>query len=197
MSGLFGALLAALGVQRLVELAVSRRHERALLARGGERVLDDGMGLIVLVHALFFALALAEFALAPWAGWHALSPLALAVLLAGEALRYWAIGTLGERWSTRVVVLPGRPPVARGPYRWLRHPNYWGVALTLAAFPLAFGLPATALVVTALNALALARRVRVEERALASAAAAATTRPAARRGDDDARAAGATRPPGA
>ena len=80
------------------------------------------------------------------------------------------IASLGQRWTTRVVVLPGASPVARGPYRWLRHPNYAVVVFEIAVVPLALGLPLFALVFSAANAAVLARRIRVENQALAWAA---------------------------
>jgi methyltransferase len=91
---------------------------------------------------------------------------ALAGALLAQGLRWWAIGTLGERWCTRVIVLPGSTPVTRGPYRFLKHPNYLAVVLEMALVPLAFGAWRTALAFSAGNAVLLAVRIRAEERAL-------------------------------
>jgi methyltransferase len=82
---------------------------------------------------------------------------------------WWAIATLGTRWCTRIIVLPGAPPVTGGPYRWLRHPNYLAVVVELAALPLAFGSWRTALAFSSANAALLAVRIRAEERALGAA----------------------------
>ena len=90
----------------------------------------------------------------------------LALFAAAQALRYAAIAALGERWSVRVLALPAAPLVRRGPYRWLRHPNYVAVIVELAAAPMIFGAWRTALAASAVNLAALALRVRVEERAL-------------------------------
>lgn len=87
------------------------------------------------------------------------------------ALRYWAITTLGERWTTRVLVLPGAPPVTGGPYRWTRHPNYLAVVLEVTALPLIHTAWLTALLASAANALVLRQRIRTEERALTEASA--------------------------
>jgi methyltransferase len=161
------AALGALGVLRLAELAYARWTAAGLLRRGGRLVRDDGMGLIVAVHALFFAACLAEGIVLQrvrlgwwtWAG--------AAAFAAGTLLRYASMAALGPRWSTRVWVVPGEAPVRSGPYRFLRHPIYLGVALELAGLPLAFGLWGTLLAVGILHLAALARRIRREEAAWA------------------------------
>lgn len=167
----FFVVLAVVGVQRVRELATARRHTRALVAQGARVVEDDAYALIVGAHVAWFAAGAAEALARPGAriGEWTLPLLAAAAL--AEGLRRWAIGTLGPRWTTRVVVLPEAPLVARGPYRWMRHPNYAAVSVELAAIPLAFGLVGTAVAVSVLNAFALARRIRAEERALSGAAA--------------------------
>lgn len=158
-------VLGLLALQRGAEVLHARRNARWLRAEGARFVAADGFGAIVAVHALSFALPVAE---AAWAGtrfgwWTAAGA---ALFLAGQALRYHAITRLGRRWNTRVYVLPDAPLVDSGLYRFVRHPNYVGVALELFGLPLAFGLWRTALALTVLNGLALARRVRIEERAL-------------------------------
>jgi len=98
----------------------------------------------------------------PWLGW----PM-LALVLASQGLRWWCIATLGERWNTRVIVVPGLPLVRRGPYRWLAHPNYVAVAVEGVALPLVHTAWVTAVAFTVLNAwLLLAFRIPAEERAL-------------------------------
>lgn len=154
-------LLLVVAAQRLAELAWSRRNERRLRARGA---VEHGAGhypLIVAVHAglllMLLAVAPAERPIAlPW----------LALLLALQPLRLWVLATLGERWTTRVLVTPGAPLVAAGPYRWLRHPNYLVVALEVPAIALAAGEPAVAVGFGLANLAVLALRIRVEERAL-------------------------------
>jgi methyltransferase len=95
---------------------------------------------------------------------------ALAIVIASQSLRWWCIATLGRQWNTRVIVVPGLPLVSRGPYRLLRHPNYVAVVLEGAALPLVHSAWATAAMFTILNAALLARRIQVEERALATVA---------------------------
>jgi methyltransferase len=166
---LFLLLVAAVAVERLVELVISRRHERALRARGAVEAGAGHYPLMVAVHAALLAGAAAEVLLLdrpflPWLGW----PM-LAVVVATMALRYWVIATLGERWTTRVLVLPAVPLVARGPYRFLRHPNYLAVVLEVMALPLVHTAWITALVCGVLNLLVLALRIRVEDAALRGA----------------------------
>jgi methyltransferase len=165
----FWWLVAALGLQRLAEMATAARNTRRLLAQGARLVRDDGYGLLVMTHSLFFVSAVAEALLSPWAAIGPWTLPGLALLIVGEGLRGWAMLALGPRWTTRVVILPAAPLVAGGPYRWVRHPIYIGVTLMLVGFPLAFGLWGTLGLAAALNGVALVRRIRREDRALASA----------------------------
>lgn len=165
MTALASLAYAAVGVQRVAELLYARRTGRRLAGAGARLVRDDGMGLLVGVHALWFAASLAE---AWWAGealgwWTAAG---LGLFAAGSALRYGAMAALGWRWSTRVWVLPHAPLVTGGPYRFLRHPIYLGVALELAGLPLALGLWRTAAGLSVVHLAAVRRRIRKEERAL-------------------------------
>jgi len=158
-------ILALVTAQRLAELIVSRRHTRALLARGAYEVGAGHYPLIVAVHAGWLA---ALWWLAP--GQPVLWPLiGLFVLLQGA--RLWVLATLGERWTTRIIVLPGALLVARGPFRFVRHPNYIVVIAEIALLPLAFGLWQVALIFSLLNAAVLTIRIRAEEKALDTAAA--------------------------
>jgi methyltransferase len=125
------AYLALLGIvagERGAELSVSSRNARRALSLGGVETGKRLYQVMVAFHAVFLpALALGAIAYprppAPWA-W-----LAVAGVAAAQALRWWAVTTLGERWSTRVIVMPGAKPVTGGPYRFLRHPNYLAVVL--------------------------------------------------------------------
>ena len=160
---LVAVLLVAL--QRLGELAVARRNTRRLLAAGA---VERGRGHYPLIVALHAAWLASLPLVVPPDRWPSLPWLIL--FLALQPLRAWAISSLGGRWTTRILVLPGAAPVSRGPYRWLRHPNYVVVALEILALPLAFGAPAHALLFSALNAaLLLLVRIPAEERALAGA----------------------------
>jgi len=160
--------LAVLAAERVGELVLSRRNVRRLLARGAR---EEGAGqfwMFVVLHALFPIALVLEVAggARSGPGW----PLWLALWLLAQALRVAAVAALGERWNVRIVVLPGAPPIRRGIYRWLAHPNYLAVALEFVAAPLMFGAWRTALAGSLLNAGALALRIPAEERALRNAA---------------------------
>jgi methyltransferase len=157
--------LAALAFQRATELALSARHERRLRTRGA---IEHGRGhypWIVALHVSWPLLLIAEMVFAgarPGRSW----PIWFVLLLLAQGLRVLALRALGERWTTRVWVLPGEPPLARGPYRWLRHPNYVSVAMELVAAPMLFGAWRTALIATLANVAAMAVRIPTENRAL-------------------------------
>lgn len=169
--------VAALGVfagyylvQRTSELILSARNVRRLLARGG---VEHGRGhfpMLVVMHTLFPLCLIAEVVVlgarpGRWA------PLWVGLWLAAQGLRWASMRALGERWISRVIVVPGEALVHRGPYRWLRHPNYLAVVIEILAAPLMFGAWRTALAFSAANLLALRVRIRCEEQALAEAGA--------------------------
>ncbi len=153
-------LLALVTLQRGAELVVSRNHERKLRARGAVEIGRAHYPLLVMLHAAWLA--------AIWLlGWsHALNWGWVALFAGLQAARLWVLTSLGERWTTRIIVLPGAPLIRRGPYRFLSHPNYLVVALEIPVLPLAFGLPLTAAVFCLLNLAVLALRISVEGRAL-------------------------------
>jgi methyltransferase len=158
------ALLVLVAGQRLVELVISRRHTARLLAEGAYEVGAGHYPLIVAVHAAWLA------ALAVWAAWQPapLDPLWVAVYLALQAARLWVMRSLGRYWTTRIIVVPGLAPLQRGPYRFMRHPNYAVVAAEIAVLPLAFGAWPLAVVFSLLNAAVLAVRIRAENATLAA-----------------------------
>ena len=154
------AVLVAVTAQRLGELVLARRNTRGLLQRGGIEIASRHYPAIVACHALW----LASLWLLGWQRPVALGWLALFVLL--QLMRGWVLLTLRARWTTRIIVVPGETLVRRGPYRWLRHPNYAVVVGEIAVLPLAFGLPAVAVLFTLANAFVLSVRIRAENRAL-------------------------------
>jgi methyltransferase len=160
-------LILAVGAERLVELAVSKRHARWALARGGVEFGRSHYPFMVAVHTGLLAGCVLEVALAdrpfvPLLGWPMLT-----VVLLSQALRWWCVATLGPRWNTLVIVVPGLPLVDKGPYRWLRHPNYVAVVAEGIALPLVHSAWITALAFTVLNAFVLLKRIQVENAALA------------------------------
>jgi methyltransferase len=154
------ALLAFVTLQRLAELIWSRRNERRLRARGAVEVGATHYPVMVALHAAWLV--------SLWAfGWN--RPLALgwtALFFILQLGRAWVLASLRDRWTTRVIVLPGEPLVRRGPYRFLSHPNYLVVALEIPILPLALDLPWLALGFGLANLAMLAWRIRVERRAL-------------------------------
>ena len=164
---LYLVLLLAVGVERLVELVVSRRHAAWAFARGGVESGRAHFPAMVALHTGLLVGCAAEVVLAdrpfvPWLGW----PM-LVLVLGSQGLRWWCVATLGPQWNTRVIVVPGLPLVRRGPYRWLRHPNYVAVVVEGLALPLVHTAWVTALAFTVLDALVLSVRIRVEDQALA------------------------------
>jgi methyltransferase len=166
----YWALLAVIAGERLAELIVSARHANALLRRGGT---EYGFGHFPMMIALHVAL-LAGCVLEPLLGHRTFIPALgfpmLAVTVLANGLRWWCITTLGERWTARVIVLPGAPLVRSGPYRWFAHPNYVAVIVEGAALPLTGSAWITAGAFTVLNAALLTVRIRCETAALAAAA---------------------------
>lgn len=156
-------IVGLVALQRLAELALAQRNQRRLMARGG---IEEGSGhypLIVGLHAAWLA-ALA-WAVSPGApvAW---TWLGLFVLL--QAARIWVIVSLGDYWTTRIVSVPGESLVRRGPYRFLRHPNYAVVAAEIPVLPMVFGEWALAIGFGLANLIVLGWRIRVEDRFLAA-----------------------------
>jgi methyltransferase len=158
-------LLGFVTLQRLFELLLSRRNEARLKLRGAVEAGANHYPVMVLLHVVWLGtLWLLAWNLEP-------NMLLVAAFLALQPLRYWVIATLGDRWTTRVFVIPGATLVRTGPYRFFSHPNYLIVILEIALVPLAFGLVLVAVVFSVLNLALLAWRIRIEQRALAEAAA--------------------------
>jgi methyltransferase len=163
---LYTVLVALVAGGRLIELRIAARNRRRLLARGGVEVAPGHYRWMVLLHAAFLISCPLEVWLLGRPFIPTLAAPMLALVLLATALRYWVIRTLDGRWTTRIVVLPGVPPVAGGPYRFLRHPNYLAVCTEVAALPLVHTAWLTALAFSILNALVLRVRIRAEEGAL-------------------------------
>jgi methyltransferase len=154
-------VLAAVAAQRLWELALANRNTRRLLAEGAVEVGGRHYPLFVLLHGSWLAaIALTTpTATVP-------DPWLLGAYAGLQIGRLWVIATLGRFWTTRIITLPSAPLIRRGPYRFLRHPNYVVASLEIAALPLAFGRVWIALVWSVANALLVGWRIRVEDQAL-------------------------------
>ena len=163
---LFLGFVAALGVQRLFELRLSRRNERRMRQRGGREHAPETYRGIVTLHAAWFASMLLEVFAGRRKFHPRLAALAFSLFSVGQVLRLTAIRTLGWRWSTRVMTVPGTLPVRHGIYRYIRHPNYLGVELEILAVPLLHSAYLTSAVFGIANLLLLRDRIRREEQAL-------------------------------
>jgi methyltransferase len=156
------AILGFVTLQRLVELRLADRNSSQLLAAGAVEFSRGHYPFIVALHMLWLA------ALWWWAPGRSIDVPLLVLFALLQVGRVWVIATLGERWTTRIIVKPGAPLVRKGPYRFLNHPNYLIVTLEIAVLPLVFGLWRIALLFSLFNAVILAIRIREENRALAS-----------------------------
>jgi methyltransferase len=161
-------ILALVTMQRIGELVLARHNTRRLLARGAVEVGASHYPLLVAMHTAWL--------IALWVYGYSqpVDPVPLAAFIGMQGLRWWILATLGPRWTTRIIVLPGAPLVSDGPYRYIAHPNYAVVAAEIALLPLALHLPVIALVFSALNAAMLAIRIRAESDALTTSSGRAT-----------------------
>lgn len=160
----FAFFLVFVLLLRAGELLLARRNARWLLRHGAVEYDGGHYRWIVLLHVLFFLSLVVEYLVTP-AKPYSLPLLVLYLLIL--AFKAWAVLSLGRFWNTRIYRIPGCPLIAKGPYRYLKHPNYWAVAAEIAVIPLIFHLYVTALVFSLLNALVLSYRIRRENRALA------------------------------
>lgn len=153
-------LLGLVTLERVAELGLARRNTRLLVRQGAVEHASGHYPAIVLLHAAWLAAlwlkGREQPVQMPW----------LAVFLLLQVLRAWVLATLGARWTTRIIVRPGETLVARGPYRWLTHPNYVVVVGEIAVLPLCLGLPGYALAFSIANAVILTVRIRAENAAL-------------------------------
>ncbi len=162
----FVLLIAAVGVERIVELVISQRHIAWAKERGGVELGREHYLAMVLIHIGLLVGSVLEVVLLgrvflPWLGWPALVGVGLA-----QGLRWWCIATLGRQWNTRIVVVPGAVRVTGGPYRWLRHPNYLAVVVEGICLPLVHTAWITATLFTLANAWVLRQRIPAENKAL-------------------------------
>lgn len=158
---LFTVILGAVVAARLLELVYARRNTARLLAEGAQEVGAGHYPFIVALHAAWL-ISLAWFVPTNAAA----EPLLLLLFLLTQGLRIWVLVSLGRYWTTRIITLPGVPLIQRGPYRFLRHPNYLVVVLEIALLPLCFGAWEIALIFSLLNACLLFWRIRTENAAL-------------------------------
>ncbi|WP_081260291.1 MULTISPECIES: isoprenylcysteine carboxylmethyltransferase family protein [Parageobacillus] len=167
MKEMFYLFFLFIVIERVVELTIARRNERTLKAMGAKEFGVRHYRWIVIMHILFL-LSFASESLAKGADLSPRWPLLFGLFVATQGLRVWTLRSLGRFWNTKILVLPNAKVVAKGPYRWLRHPNYLVVVLEMWLIPLMFQAYGTALVFSVANAVMLAIRIDVEEKALKS-----------------------------
>lgn len=159
--GLVQWIVVAVALQRLGELALSQRNQKRLLAQGGHEVGGRHYPLIVLLHAAWLAALFFGVPTNASVSW-----ILLAMFVVLQGLRVWVIASLGRYWTIRVIALPNAPLSKRGPYRWLRHPNYLIVGAEIAVLPLSFGAWEIAFLFSLANGGLLAWRIRIENSVL-------------------------------
>lgn len=165
---IFGILIAFVCLQRIVELVIARRNEKWMLEKGGYEAGASHYPFIVALHIGFFISLISEViffdktASSWWPFW-------LFLFLAAQAVRVWSLWSLGRFWNTKIIVLPGAKVVKKGPYRWIRHPNYAVVITEILVLPLLFQAYYTAFIFSVLNAIILSIRITAEEQALMEA----------------------------
>jgi methyltransferase len=152
-------------VERLLELCIGERNKRSIMARGGREFFPETYKSMVIFHLLFMLSLIIESA--PWyIPLNMLTGLCLIAVILLQTGRYWCIVSLGSFWNTRIIVLPGAKVLCRGPYRFMRHPNYLVVALEFLVIPLLMRAPVTLVLFSLANLVVLRQRIRLEERAL-------------------------------
>ncbi|HET7657247.1 MAG TPA: isoprenylcysteine carboxylmethyltransferase family protein [Bacillales bacterium] len=150
----FWIFIVLLMGQRLVELAIAKRNEKWMKDRGAKEVGAEHYKFIVALHVLFFISLIIEVAIfgSRPADWWAVPFL---IFMGSQVLRFWALISLGKHWNTKIIVLPGAEVVVRGPYRFIRHPNYLIVAIEIFTVPVLFQAYVTAVLFSILNAIVL------------------------------------------
>ncbi len=162
---LFIVVISIVMIQRLIELIVASKNEKWMRSQGAFEVGADHYPVMVLMHTGFFVTLLLEVTALD----RPLSPIWLVLLtifLIAQVMRIWCLISLGKYWNTKILVLPGADVVKKGPYRWIRHPNYLIVTVELLTLPLLFGAYFTAILFTVLNLWMLSVRIPAEENAL-------------------------------
>jgi methyltransferase len=163
---IYCGLVALVGMERILELGVSKRNQRWLEARGAIEIGAQHYPRMVMMHLLFLCACVAEVWILQRPLHAGLAISMLGLLIGAMVVRYWVIATLGHRWTTRIFCLPGEPLIDSGPFRFLRHPNYAAVIVEIFALPLVHSAWLTAVVFSLANGLLLETRIRHEEAGL-------------------------------
>lgn len=163
---LFIIVISVVIIQRLTELVIAKRNEKYLLSIGGKEFGAEHYKFIVVMHTLFFVFILIEFFLHGERNLHLINGLFLVLFVSLQLARIWVLKSLGKYWNTKIIVVPGAELIRKGPYKFLKHPNYFVVALEIFTLPMIFDLYYTAIIFTILNFLMLRVRIKEENKAL-------------------------------
>ncbi|MRX70934.1 hypothetical protein GJU40_01970 [Bacillus lacus] len=162
---LFYIVISLLIIQRITELIIAKRNEKWVLSRGGVEHGREHYYLIVTLHVSFLLALVLETTYFS-SGISPLWPVLLPLIILTQIIRYWAIASLGYYWNTRIIIIPDHEVVSKGPYQFMRHPNYVVVAAEILFLPLLFSAYATAILFSILNAFMMLIRIPAEEKAL-------------------------------
>ena len=152
-------------LQRVVELAIARRNEKWMIDKGGVEWGGEHYKWFIIVHLLFFFSILIEVSIRDYSGF-VLNKTLFALFVITQLARVWCIQSLGRFWNTKIIILPGRSLISRGPYKYVKHPNYIIVGMELFIIPLLFGAYITAILFPVLHILLLFIRIPLENKAL-------------------------------
>lgn len=151
-------------IQRLLELLWARYNTKRNRMGGALEVGAEQYKYFILLHSSFFVVLLLEVY---WRGTgNKIFWWPLGIFIIAQGLRIWCLSSLGRFWTTRIIILPGSNPITKGPYRFIRHPNYLAVILELAFLPLVFSAWFTAIFFSLFNGFLLRWRINIEEWAL-------------------------------
>jgi len=148
-------------LQRLSELFIAHRNEKWLLSQGAVQYGQEHYPFMIALHTLFIVSIITEYILC---GQPSISWIFLVLFLLVLSFKFWALSSLGKYWNTKIYRIPGVYPIKKGPYKFLKHPNYMEVVCEIAIIPLVFHLYYTTILFTVLNAAMLAVRIKVENK---------------------------------
>jgi methyltransferase len=162
---MFTFFISFIMLQRIVELVIAKRNEKWMVSQGGIEVGQSHYRLMVTIHVLFFLVFMLEVSMLKKEA-SPIWPLLFPLFIGTQIGRIWVIKSLGKYWNTKIIILPKGKVVKKGPYRFLKHPNYMIVTLEFLIIPLMFQAFATAVLFTILNVFILTIRIPAEEKAL-------------------------------
>ncbi len=165
---MFAVIVTLVIIQRLIEVVIARRNEKKMLAKGAYEVGASHYPVMITLHVSFFLALIIEVIYVD-RGLSPIFPYLLGIFLVVQALRVWCLASLGQFWNTKIIILPGANVVAKGPYTFIRHPNYVVVCTEILLLPLMFQAYFTAILFTLLNFAMLSVRIPMEEKALIEA----------------------------